>query len=332
MMVDLNNKSILFFSPQFFGYHIEIKNKLQEFGAKVIWYDDRPSNSFTTKFFLRINKKLLNKTCENYYESIKNELYGKKLNFDYILFISPESISKESLKDLKTTFNSSRFILYMWDSFKNKQALDLLSEFHAIFSFDPNDCKKYKIKFRPLFFLDIYATNHGLKSIYDLLFVGTAHSDRYLFVKKIIKQLDSKLIIKLFFYLNGKPLFLLKKIFDQNFRNVKYTDISFKSLSLQENCDLVKSSNIILDINHPKQIGLTMRTIETLGAQKKLITTNKDIRNYDFYNENNILIIDRENPVIPLQFIKSVYKVNTDFIINKYSLSGWMYEIFDNNI
>ena len=32
-----------------------------------------------------------------------------------------------------------------------------------------------------------------------------------------------------------------------------------------------------------------------IGLKKKLITTNKDIVNYDFYNSNNIMVVDRAN-------------------------------------
>lgn len=53
-----------------------------------------------------------------------------------------------------------------------------------------------------------------------------------------------------------------------------------------------------IEIQHPSQKGLTTRAFESLGTKTKLITTNPAIRQYDFYNSNNILIIDRNNPVI----------------------------------
>ena len=66
----------------------------------------------------------------------------------------------------------------------------------------------------------------------------------------------------------------------------------------------LKQSKTVVDIQHPKQSGLTMRTIEMLGANKKMITTNADIQNYDFYHPNNICIVDRNNVVVPPEFIK----------------------------
>lgn len=327
--MSLSGKSVLFFSPQFFGYQIEIKKKLEELGAKILWFDDRPSNSFLSKVFIRINKKLVNRSSTEYYENIITELKNRGLSFDYVLFISPESISRQSLQSLKLAFAESRFILYMWDSFKNKQALDLLNLFDDALSFDPEDCKKHSVRFRPLFYLDQYCSSGKEKDDYDFLFIGTAHSDRYFFVKNLIQHFDPKTRIKTFFYLSGKKLFFIKKIFDKNFRNVLYSDISFKPLTLNQNADLIKSSKAILDINHPKQIGLTMRSIETLGAQKKLITTNKDIINYDFYNEDLILIIDRKAPIIPDSFLKEKPSSTSPDLLHKYSLSGWIADIFN---
>lgn len=59
------------------------------------------------------------------------------------------------------------------------------------------------------------------------------------------------------------------------------------------------------------------------GCKRKLVTTNSDIKNYDFYNENNILIysesIDLDSP-----FFKNEYEELPDEIYEKYSLKNWL--------
>jgi hypothetical protein len=109
---------------------------------------------------------------------------------------------------------------------------------------------------------------------------------------------------------------------------VPYNEITFISLSHLENANLVHQSKVILDINHPRQTGLTMRTFEALGAQKKLITTNADILNYDFYDKNNVLVIDRENPVIECSFLESNITPYSKEILFKYSIEGWIHTLF----
>ena len=92
--------------------------------------------------------------------------------------------------------------------------------------------------------------------------------------------------------------------------------------------EIFDNSKVVLDINHPLQFGLTMRTIECIGAEKKLITTNKNIKDYDFYNPNNILIIDRENINIDMSFFEKEYQTLPDELYKKYSLTNWLRNIF----
>jgi hypothetical protein len=324
-MDNVSGKSILFFSPKFFNYEKEIKLSLEKLGAKVVWFDDRPSNTFISKVLIRLNKNILKNITEKYYKEILGSI--ELQHFDYILFISPESLTRSCLKRIKDKFKSSKFILYMWDSFDNKQSFELLDLFDSILTFDSKDAKTHNLKLRPLFYIDAYKKKED-KIVYNLLFIGTAHSDRYNFIKKHIEPLFNGREIKLYFFLSSRKLFWLKKIFDRNFSNIEYSDISFEPLSHQENATFMNKSKIILDINHPGQIGLTMRTFETLGLQKKLITTNSDIIKYDFYDRNNILVIDRENPKIDEDFINNPFNPSDNSILYKYSIYGWLNDVF----
>ena len=105
--------------------------------------------------------------------------------------------------------------------------------------------------------------------------------------------------------------------------------MAFNALSHDEIAALMKSSKAVLDINHPKQTGLTIRTLETLGANRKLITTNKEIVKYDLYDPVNILVIDRVNPFIDADFLKREMNQVPDAVLYKYSLEGWIKEIFE---
>jgi hypothetical protein len=329
-MEDLKGKSILFFSPLFFNYEKEIKKKLEELGAVVTWFDDRPSNNFISKVFIRFNKNLISNKIAKYYDGILRLLKLSNAQFDFIFFLNPEAISVESLKKLKNEFSHAVFILYMWDSFQNrKNTAEFLPFFDGKFTFDPKDAEVFNLQLRPLFYIDLYVAKPAVETKYDLLFVGTAHTDRYNLVNRIVKPLSEKFRLQLYFFLGSKYLFWAKKIFDSDFKNVRYNDIVFDSLTHQSNSELIHSSKVILDVNHPQQIGLTMRTFETMGAKKKLITTNADVVNYDFYNKNNILIIDRLNPVIEESFFSTPFAGVDETLLYKYSIEGWIKEIFD---
>lgn len=79
-------------------------------------------------------------------------------------------------------------------------------------------------------------------------------------------------------------------------------------IPLSEVNENLQNSKVLLDINRIGQSGLTFGVFESINLEKKLITTTADIKKYDFYNPNNILIIDDQNPDILWLFSKPIMK------------------------
>lgn len=331
MMKNLENKSILFFCPKFFGYQDEIANKLRALGAFVDAYDERPQNDFFTKASIRINKNLVKRKIQNYYDTILTETSSR--TYEYIFVVNIEAMLPNILEKLKKQNPKSQFILYMWDSLQNKkQTQEILPFFDKVFSFDKSDVQKIDgVRFRPLFFIDKYAeiARTVKHTSNDVCFIGTVHSDRYHLIENIKHQID-QLSLKghFFLFFPNRILFVYKKLRDIKFFGARYSDFSFSSLSQTEIVNTIRDSKVILDIQHPGQTGLTMRTIEMIGADKKIITTNEDIRNYDLFNEENIMVIDRRNPVLDRSFFENPYKPLEEKLKFKYSIDGWLHELF----
>ena len=163
----------------------------------------------------------------------------------------------------------------------------------------------------------------------DLLFIGTVHSDRWLFLKEIKKQAENH-NFKVFYYLyiQSPIIFFVRKIFDKRLSSLPFKDIRFHSMPRKDVVELMKNTRAVVDIQHPKQTGLTMRTIEIIGARIKLITTNSTIKEYDCYSENNIAIIDRKSPILDFDFWTTDYVELLDDIYDKYSIDGWIKDVF----
>ena len=323
-------KRILFFAPKFFGYEKKISEKLTQMGAIVDAYDERPGNSFVTKSILRLYSKGINNTIKLYYKKILTRIKDNK--YDYVFIVNLEAINEEIIVNLRSTFKDAVFILYMWDSCLNKKSLrKVYTLFDHSYTFDRFDAENIPgLTFRPLFYIDSYSKLPDFKKKYDLSFVGTGHGDRSLIVKKIEAQMkETGLSFFYYLYLHSRLLYFYLNAKNAKFRvNSSYKDYSFTPLSEKDIINIIASSQAVLDIQHEMQTGLTMRTIEVLGAGKKLITTNADIVNYDFYHHDNILVIDRDNPVIDKSFLTSPYKALPDSIRFKYSIEGWINEIF----
>jgi len=333
-MKELNNKKILFFAPDFFGYDIEIKKKLENFGAKVDLYNERPSSDFFTKAIIRLNKNLISRYIENYFDKIIKQNQHK--DFDYIFIIKGEAFNPIILKKLINCYSKAKIILYLWDSIRNykeiKQCFPLLNK---ILTFDHNDSDEYdSLIFRPLFFIEDYTTFNGPVIInsnykYDLLFIGTIHSDRWLFLEKIKEEaIRNNLSIYYYPYIQSPIIFLFRKIFDKRLRTLALKEVKFKPISKSKIIELTRKSKAILDIQHPEQTGLTMRTLEVFGSKRKLITTNESIKTYDLYSPDNILVVDRKNPCIQSSFWETNYSPLPLELYGKYSINGWLQDIF----
>ena len=92
---------------------------------------------------------------------------------------------------------------------------------------------------------------------------------------------------------------------------------------------IIMESKCILELQMEGQSGCTLRTLESMFLNRKLITNNKDIVNYDFYNPNNIFVIenaddfkDRFNDI--LKFMRSPYQKLPDMVKNNYKFCKWL--------
>lgn len=331
---NLKGKKILFLSVQTFNLEKEIIKKLEEYGAIVTYYDERPNNHNLTKGLIRLNKKFLQSIINHYYNSIITNIEGEI--FDFLFINRAEVVPEEFLiKFIKKQPQCIR-IFYTWDSFKNhNHAVSLLKYFHKSFTFDRIDAQKYEILFRPLYFMDTYRISYSPQEEkkYDVIFLGTAHSDRYIISNKIANWCyQHNLNIFFYYYIPSKFVYFYKKFFDSTFKEFDFKKLKFQSLSINEIIDLYKNSFTILDINHPNQTGLTMRTFEAIGLKKKLITTNQDIIHYPFYNPNNIYIIDRNNINLDKSFFCSPYQDIDPDLYETCSIDGWVKDIFSDEI
>jgi hypothetical protein len=326
----LTDKRILLLSVQTFNYEKEIAAQLRKFGAEVDFYDERPANSNFAKGIIRLKKSLYQKTIDDYYKRILREVADK--NYDYLFVIRGEVVPAFFLEEFKKLHPNCFLLFYTWDSFANHQhPLTILSYFDECYTFDPMDAEKYNLFLRPLFYLDEYGAlvKQKVKNEIDVLFLGTAHSDRYKISNKVVNWCNSNgFSTHTYYYMHGRFVFLYKKYFDATFHDFDFKKLNFKSLSKTEILKLFSQSSVILDINHPGQKGLTMRTFEALGAGKKVITTNGEVKKYPFYNENNILVIDRENPLLNDTFFNSPTKPIEHILMQKMSISGWVESLF----
>lgn len=332
------NKRVLFIAPSFFNYAQLIIDEMIKQGYRVDFYDERPSKSTLMKALIRINQNYVKWSIKAYFNKILEET--AKTEYDIVFIIKCESFSKSMLEQLRSKQHKARFVLYLWDSIANyPQIVSILPCFDRVLSFDSVDCNNYDgLEFLPLFYSGEYE-KIGTKSInkdynyaYDVLFVGTAHPKRYQFLMELKTYFIQKNIRYYYFmYLPSKLLYLYRRFVEQDYKYTKLNDFHYKSLNEDQVLKYFTESKVIIDFQHHLQSGLTMRTMECLGARKKMITSNSHIREYDFFNPNNICVIEGDLDGLDEKFINSNYIDVEDEIYEKYSVATWVKHILCDN-
>ncbi|MGU3192222.1 hypothetical protein ACVYF0_17315 [Vibrio cholerae] len=185
-----------------------------------------------------------------------------------------------------------------------------------VYSFDKMDCDKYNLRFyhqySPVISMDL-DIDFGM---FDIVFVGR-DKNRNSILNSISHALsDYKIKIYLF---GGKDK---KSLIGR---------ASKKNLSYVEYLKLQLSGKVVLDIVQEGQSSETMRLIEALSFNRKVITNNVSVLSHPLYKPENILylsdfsdisdISDRVNEFLSLDFdnyqYDEVLKFSSSFILDK---------------
>ena len=320
----MSKPNLLFVAPHYFNYDRVIKNYLETKGFVVDFINDRPYDSNIFKAIIRINRSIINQFLYYFYK--KEVLKKSSQDYELIFVIQGEGLVPKFLQWLRIKYRGTPMVCYLWDSIKNKPKLqENFSYFDRVVTFDYKDAKAFDLDFVPLFFspeIQDAKKAKKAKNLYDLSFVGTIHDDRALIIQTL-KNNSPHLKLFVYLYTPSQWIFYIRRLFDKDFFKLNLNELHFEQLSYDEVQKVRHDSNVILDIHHRNQSGLTIRTIETIALQKKIATTNSDIKHYDFYDPHNIFILNRKNLKIPTSFFKLPYRPLSKNIIHRYSLESF---------
>lgn len=324
-MDSILGKNILLICYPFFGYDKAIKEELYRLGANLVFLKKAeyfPSSPRDEQFLDPWYKAPLYyikapNARTKWTEQLKREIEG--MRFNVLLVIENTCFKKSFIKYLREKNPGIKTIWFLWDTFKTQQRWhrDYIPLFDKVYSFDRDDAKKYNLEYYPDFYIE---PNGSYANIYDIAFVGSANytstAYRIELLSKIKKQCDTY-GLKCFFHLKysqPETFHPIKKILKKYRQNVyaqmvqKHINEGYmhsESLALEKYNAIMRDSRIILDMNHKERQGMTINAVSALVSGKKLITTNKRIKEEKFYHPNNILVIEEENPIIPADFISS---------------------------
>lgn len=306
------------------GYNNFIAEELIKKGHEVTHIDFFKFKYEYPNFLAKIGNFFL-KTLFNY--NLKREHLNKKLSTlleskdkqDAILIIKGDNLSVKTLKKIKK--KTDTLIAFLNDSTSRYPRMKkVYPYFDKVYSFDPDDVRNFNLSLITNYIYFDYKTVKNDNIEYDVFNIGTL-GKRVNIIPNLAEYFKkNNLNFKLIAYSKEHNPILDNTLIEQ----------TTKMLDLDRVFTFVLKSKVLLDIQRPKQKGLSFRVFEALGLNKKIITTNQDIVNYDFYNPNNIFVIKDINEIkIPITFFNSPYqKVNSE-IVKSYHISSWVNTVFN---
>ncbi len=298
--VDLNKKNILIIMPKFYSYQSKIREDLIARGANVAFYDEEPEK---TKFLILKNLESIFH-IKNIFKKFNKELVQQIVaempagGYDYFLVIRGNVLTEKTIREIKEKAlkPDAKNIYYSWDSFVNMRHRGTLGRyFDRRATFDSVDvANNSDYELLPLFYSDDFDAEKletPTEYKYDYVSVSAFFPFRYKIFKAFKKaNPDKRLCLKIYL---APSVYRGKKLKDPKLvKDLDMDIISFESFKPEEIRDMCKNSKAVLDLAHTKQQGLTMRTMETLGIKRKLVTNNIYLRDYEFYNDVNDIIME----------------------------------------
>lgn len=311
------------------GFHLYEQEMIREFerqGCSVDFCLDADHTILRTGrlFGKQVRQRLLRAYQDNLLQKIA------KNDYDRILVIVGRYLTKEFLVRLRNLKPGTKLMLYLWDDVKRVQNFHEVRRYYdVIYSFNDSDVKKYDVKFLPLFYLNRYVMRgyQERQVRYQLFSAMTDYSDRYEVVKSI-KRSNPQLSVCI--YLAAGNLKYVKRMFrfwDIHSLRAEGIHLIRADIGNDKLLKGIRNSRALLDIPFLGQEGLTIRTMEAVGAKRKLVTTNENVRKYDLYHPDNILVISRSHPVIDYKWLHLPFKELDQSVYEKYSVRQWVQTI-----
>ena len=321
---------ILLISPSFFGYRQRVSEELMRQGHAVECMNDRPREDVTFKSLAKISYKLVEGPIDRYATSLARYVADKR--FDQVIYMGGMSFcwTRSQFERIRRA-SGATFTAYLWDSIDNCQRFkDSMDLFDRVLSFEPEDCRQYGLELRPLFYSGVYrglplTPEDGFK--WDACFIGSVHQpSKFHTVLDIARSLERRgLRVFTWFYMPSRSVEKLRRLTDATYRGV---DFRFDSLSADEVADVYAHAKCIIDSPQQGQSGLTMRTLETVGARRKLITANHDAANYDFHANGDVMVWNGEQSLDD-DFFAKPFAPLADDVYASYSITEFVRTLLD---
>jgi hypothetical protein len=300
------------------GYNKYIARALESHGHTVQFIDYyklrykypgmlHKTGNFLTKNLFGYNFKRahLDIVMERFLENMEHQ--------DVIFVIKGDELSAKILSRLKS--KTDRLIAFFNDSVKRYPRMKKIADyFDEVYSFELEDVYNYGYHFLSNYIYFDPKEFSEVKNRFNIFNISSLNQ-RKNYVQRFASYFEDV-------NQNHKIIVLGDRPVVDNGTCIEYIE---EPIPLNEVLrDYVAKSRVLLDIQRAGQDGLSFRIFESLGLGKKLITTNRAVTKYDFYDPINICVVDPKRIEIPESFFLTDYNPVDKKIVANYKIENWV--------
>ena len=312
-------RRLLFLGPKTYQYHKSILRALANTGYSPVFMGEN-NLDLAYRWARFAGHKALEAYLDLRWKRIDRIL--KSSAFDQVLVIRGEMVRPRHLEKLRKRLPRAELVMYQWDALANHAYLGLTSYFDRVVSFDRRDAETHGFRYLPLFYdyeFDVIRKDVGKREI-DILMVASLRSDRVEIAREVHKKAREN-GLNCYIYIYIPLMTFIKKGVKRQISAYENKYVHFSPMTKERYLQLLSVSRAVFDVNDMNQAGLTMRTMETLGAGRKLLTTNEQIRQEPFFSSSQVRIIDRKDIDFEKEFIVGD-EIGSD--ISGYRIDHWI--------
>lgn len=233
--------------------------------------------------------------------------------YDYIIHFDND-VSLETIKWISIHNKGCKQLLWLWNipNFN----INEYKEYCKIACFDTAFSKANNIYYLKQFFCEKILCE--LQSVKDdnkmggIVYIGY-DKNRYHILYGIAASLEE---------MNLSYNFILKRSNNSPLKSNKRIRFINDDIEYKKVLAIEKNADAILELNREGQKGITLRALEAMFFEKKLITNNKNIVDCDFYDPLNIFIIGVDKDL--RRFMREPYRPIDKKITNEYKYISWL--------
>lgn len=229
-----------------------------------------------------------------------------------IIIVKDPIITTDFMRFLRE-HNPDRYIIFDYDN-RVSRSLDpesIRTYVDEIWSYDEDDCKQFRLKYKGNAFLDVYQIRTNPQKKYDVFYVGRdkGRLDQIYGMEKSFKKIG----LKTYFYICADREYLT------------WTKKMYKHfLPYEGYMELLSVSKAVLNIVPIDQKSITQREMEAVFDGVKCITNNRGILDFDLYDDSRYFYLDSDNIEELEDFLNSEFKPVDEKELDKYRFDAYL--------